>query len=209
MGVPTDPRIEIIESDTRTFAPWRPPLELPQQFLARVDDPGAPYLIEMDIVPRDGRPVATRLALVERSEPVTSEGLRSVRLAHYVEMASQEAAWERAEEAGTIVHRRAGIGLLDTRAPGATDALVRLGLGTRPPSGRRLTDEHLQEVLRVYEAAKARGSRAPRKEVVVYWREAHGEVVADQTVAGWLQKARKRQKAAPKRQRGRATGPRS
>ena len=57
---------------------------------------------------------------------------------------------------------------------------------------RVLTDIHLQEVARVYRDARAAGSRAPRKAVVEHWLTAHGEVVADQTVTSWLQKARRR-----------------
>ena len=193
--MPATPNTEVLAADTSQFVPWRPRLALPRWSKVRIDDPGVPYSVELEIVPRDGRPVAVGVKLLERTGPVTSEGLRSVRLATYVDLAAQEAAWERVEDEGVITFRRAEPKA--TVVQGLTaHADWRWGstahLEVRPSTGRQLSDDHLREVAQIYKAALAGGSRAPRKAVVEHWRAVHGEAVASQTVASWLQKARGR-----------------
>ena len=191
--MPVTPNTEVLAADTSQFVPWRPRLALPRWSKVRIDDPGVPYSVELEIVPRDGRPVAVGVKLLERTGPVTSEGLRSVRLATYVELAAQAAAWERVEDEGAITFRR-----FETQATVGPTTYTGWRWGStahlelRPSTGRQLSDDHLREVAQIYKAALAGGSRAPRKAVVEHWRAVHGEAVASQTVASWLQKARGR-----------------
>ena len=193
--MPATPNTEVLAADTSEFVPWRPGLALPRWSKVRIDDPGAQYSVELEIVPRDGRPVAVGVKLLERTGPVTSEGLRSVRLATYVDLAAQAAAWERVEDEGAITFRR--FETQPTVVEGPTTTVWRGGRSTayvklRPSTGRQLSDDHLREVAQIYKAALAGGSRAPRKAVVEHWRSVYGEAVASQTVASWLQKARGR-----------------
>jgi hypothetical protein len=178
----SEPRglIQVLDADTSDFVPWRGEWALPRSFKVWIEAEENPdYGVTLEVAPRAGSPVAKNVSVTAKTGGVTTEGLRSIPLARYVDMACASAAWKREEgEDGTITYR-------------PPEPVVGFSSHhTRPSKGRRLSDEHLREVAQVYaDALKAR-SRAPRKAVVDHWRQAHGEVVADQTVATWIQKAR-------------------
>ncbi len=156
---------------------------VPTRFVAHVDDPSQPYRVHLDIRVVGNRGAEVLGFWVEvrdltKPESVTAEGLRKVRLAACVRAAI--------EEARTPLLPRPDLGKAVFQVAAGSPTTAWGGMGGRPQRGRRIDDDFLRDVAKVYREARAGNDRAPVEQVA---RQLHGE----RSSAGrWVMLARQR-----------------
>lgn len=182
--------------------PWRHDLVLPARFKAAIDDETVPYLLELHLAVHEGEAVCTAARFVQREggPPITPRGVRTVPLTRYVRAATACAAWRVEEDAAGGVRLMSvspdgehveDAGRSFKLTPVATGAEVAAAFEQTRPAGergrRRLTDEFLEDVAKVYRAALEAGDAAPRRAVQEWQKGA-----PSQTAARWVAEARRR-----------------
>lgn len=171
------------------FVDWHRPYALPRRFKATVEGDSLPYIVHLEMSAGE-HGVEGNAVHYERREggpPITSRGVRSLPLGEVIQTAVAAAAWEKREGPGSITYVPGGDPDLTDRFEVAAPASLR--------PGQRVTDEHLQRVAKVYEAALETPTRAVQE---------HREwaPISYSTAARWVGEARRRGLLAKPPERG-------
>lgn len=169
-------------------------LVLPGRYVVEVDEPSVGHTLELQVVIDDGRPVCESLTVRRRpgGPAVSAETIRKVTLGRYLRASAAVAAMRaRANSDGSMT--------LEPIEP--TDDAAALVDADRRAAGRgrrrAITDDHLAEVARVYEAELGRvrdsGQAGPTAAVAKQWK------VAAPTASRWVREARRRGHLPPYR----------